>query len=170
MQQLVLRLDYHSSLELEKLQKRLYLPNSNNAMQLPHIPLMAYEKTSPVHLKAAVQPIAQIAGGLIFSAGDIGFSKEHGLFYFQVQPDNTLTELYQALQLASRQFSPGSSPSAFWRPHIPLVDRVQAPLWGPQFARLALEAAPVKGTIAAIECWSLVDGRTTIEWSIFLDR
>jgi hypothetical protein len=169
MQLLVLRLDYHSSSELEKLQKQLYVPNSKNAMQLPHIPLIAYEKTSPLHLKQAVQPVVQIAGNPFFSATDIGFSKKQGLFYFQVQPDNALTELFQALQLASQQFLTDSSPSALWRPCIPLIGQVQAPFWGPLFARLALEAIPVKGKIAAIECWSVVAGRTTIEWSIFLD-
>ncbi|MFC4712629.1 hypothetical protein [Planococcus dechangensis] len=169
MQLLVLRLDYHSSSELEKLQKQLYVPNPKNAMQLPHIPLIAYEKTSPLHLKQAIQPVAQISGYPLFTATDIGFSKEQGLFYFQVHPDHALIELFQALQLASRQFLTASSPTALWRPYIPLIDQVQAPFWGPLFARLALEATPVKGTIAAIECWSVAGGRTTIEWSIFLD-
>lgn len=169
MQLLVLRPDYHSSSKLEKLQQQLYMPNSKNAMQLPHIPLIAYGKTSPLHLKQAIQPVTQINGYPRFITTDIGFSKEQGLFYFQVQPDNALMELYQALQLASRQFSADSSPPALWRPYIPLIDQVQAPFWGPLFARLALEATAVKGKIAAIECWSVVNGRTTIEWSIFLD-
>lgn len=55
MQLLVLRPDYHSSSELEKLQKQLYLSSSKRALQPPHIPLLAYKNTSPLQSSSLCQ-------------------------------------------------------------------------------------------------------------------
>jgi hypothetical protein len=169
MQLLVLRPDYHSSSELEKLQKQLYLSRSKRALQPPHIPLLAYKNTSPLQLKAAIEQLVPTIGCPVFSTNDIGFSKAEGRFYLLVNPNHSLTELYQSLQLSSQQYLADSPPATVWMPHIPLIDGVQAPFWGPLFARLALEAPPLKGTLAAVECWSVVNDRTTIEWSLFFD-
>ncbi|MGM0897718.1 MAG: hypothetical protein ACQEV0_07455 [Bacillota bacterium] len=168
MQLLVLRLDYRSSTIIENLQRQLRQPSSKLAVQLPHIPLLAYENTAPLQLKAAVEPIIQKAQVPSFHASEIGFSKESAQFYLQVQPNDVLSGLYSDLQLASHEFSAGS-PGAHHLPRIPVIGRVPAPFWGPLFARLALEFNPLEGTAAAVECWSVIGDRTTIEWSIFFD-
>lgn len=171
MQMLVLRLDYRSSSVIENLQKHIRPPTSKRPMKLPHIPLLAYQNTGPLQLKAAVEPLLQNSSPISFSASDIGFSKETGRFYLQVQMDAALFELYRTLHLAGNDFPAiNSNQTSNWQPIIPLIDHIQAPFWGPLFARLALESAPFTGTTAAIECWSVINGRTTIEWSLFLDN
>lgn len=168
MQLLVLRLDYRSSTTIESLQRQLRQPNSKLALQLPHIPLLAYENTAPLDLKAALEPIVKKTVGSSFHASDIGFSKNGGRFYLQIHPNEALGELYSSLKLATHELSNGAD--AQWQPHIPLIDKVPAPFWGPLFARLALEFNPLEGTAAALECWSVIGNRTTIEWSLFLDN
>lgn len=167
MQLLVLRLDYRSSKMIESLQRQLRQPNSKLALQLPHIPLLAYENTDPLQLKAALEPIAKKIEAPSFHASDIGFSKEGARFYLQVLPNETLNELYSSLKLAAHEFPNGAD--AQWQPHIPLIDNIPAPFWGPLFARLALEFNLLEGTGAALECWSVISNRTTIEWSLFLE-
>ncbi|KYG59138.1 hypothetical protein [Planococcus maritimus] len=167
MQLLVLRLDYRSSATIEHLQRQLRQPNANTALQLPHIPLLAFEQTAPLQLKAALQPIAESTQAIAFHASDIGFSKNGERFYLQVQPTVALDELYNSLKLAGHGFQSGLELP--WPPRIPLISKIPAPFWGPLFARLALEFNPLDGTGAAIECWSVIGNRTTVEWSIFLD-
>ncbi|MBU9672249.1 hypothetical protein KQ939_04520 [Planococcus sp. CP5-4] len=167
MQLLVLRLDYRSSTTIESLQSQLRQPNSKLALQLPHIPLLAYENTAPLHLKAALEPIAQKTPAPSFHASDIGFSKDGARFYLQVHPNEALGELYSSLKLAAHEFPTGAD--AQWQPHIPLIGNVPAPFWGPLFSRLALEFNSLDGSGAAVECWSVIGDRTTIEWSLFLD-
>ncbi|ANU19816.1 hypothetical protein BBI15_06115 [Planococcus plakortidis] len=168
MQLLVLRLDYRSSTTIESLQRQLRQPNSKLALQLPHIPLLAYQNTSPLQLKATFEPIAKQAAVPSFHASDIGFSKEGARFYLQVQPEETLNELHSSLKLAGHEFS-AASPGNPWQPRIPLIGQVPAPFWGPLFARLALEFSSLEGIGAALECWTVIGHRTSIEWSIFLD-
>lgn len=167
MQLLVLRLDYRCSTTIENLQRQLRQPNSKAALQLPHIPLLAYENTAPLQLKAALEPIVQKTAAPSFFASDIGFSKDGARFYLQARPNEALDELYSSLKLAGHEFSNGAD--VHWQPHIPLIDKVPAPFWGPLFARLALEFNHLDGTGAAVECWSVTRDRTTIEWSLFLD-
>ncbi|MEZ0482440.1 hypothetical protein [Planococcus sp. SSTMD024] len=167
MQLLVLRLDYRSSTTIENLQRQLRQPNSKLALQLPHIPLLAYENTAPLQLKAALEPIAKKVQAPSFRASDIGFSKDGAQFYVQVHPTEALDELYSSMKLAGHGFSKGAE--VRWQPHIPLIGNIPPPFWGPLFARLALEFDPLDATGAALECWSVIGNRTTIEWSIFLD-
>ncbi|WP_211654588.1 2'-5' RNA ligase family protein [Planococcus alpniumensis] len=166
MQLLVLRLDYRSSTTIENLQRQLRQPNSKLALQLPHIPLLIFEKTAPHHLKAALEPIAQKTAPPSFHASDIGFSKDGARFYLQVHPNEALGELYSSLKLAAHEYSNGADVQ--WQPHVPLIGKVPAPFWGPLFARLALEFDHLDGTAVALECWSVIGDRTTIEWSLFL--
>lgn len=166
MQLLVLRLDYHSSTIVENIQRQLRQPNSKLAMQLPHIPLLAYENTPPLQLKAALEPIAQKTAVLSLQASDIGFSKAGERFFLQVHPTDALAEFYSSLKIAGQGFSSGADVQ--WQPRIPLIGNIPAPFWGPVFARLALEFNPLEGTGAALECWSVIGNRTTIEWSLFL--
>lgn len=167
MQLLVLRLDYRSSKMIENLQRQLRQPNSKLALQLPHIPLLAYENTPPLQLKAALEPIAQSTSALSLQASDIGFSKEGERFYLQVHPTEALAEFYSLLQIAGQGFSTGVDVQ--WQPQIPLIGNIPAPFWGPLFARLALEFNSLSGTGAALEYWSVIGNRTTIEWSLFLE-
>lgn len=168
MQLLVLRLDYRSSTTIENLQRQLRQPNSKLALQLPHIPLLAFENTAPHQLKAALEPVAPKTAAPSFHASDVGFSKDGARFYLQVHPNEALDELYSSLKLAAHEFSNGADVQLL--PHIPLIGDVPAPFWGPLFARLALEFNPLDGTGVAVECWSVIGDRTTIEWSIFLDN
>ncbi|RAZ69903.1 hypothetical protein [Planococcus maitriensis] len=167
MQLLVLRLDYRSSTTIESLQRQLRQPNSKLALQLPHIPLLSYENTAPLQLKTALEPIATQTAAPSFHTSDIGFSKEGAQFYLQIHPNEELDQLYSSLELAGHGFS--NRADAQWQPYIPLIGDIPAPFWGPLFARLALEFNPLDGTVAALECWSVIGKRTTIEWSLFLD-
>ncbi|ALS76716.1 hypothetical protein AUC31_16520 [Planococcus rifietoensis] len=167
MQLLVLRLDYRSSIMIENLQRQLRQPNSKLALQLPHIPLLAYENTAPLQLKTTLEPIAQRTAALSLQSSDIGFSKDGERFYLQVHPTEALAEFYNSLKIAGQGFSVGADVQ--WQPQIPLIGNIPAPFWGPLFARLALEFNPLSGTGAALECWSVISNRTTIEWSLFLE-
>ncbi|WP_271853036.1 hypothetical protein [Planococcus maritimus] len=167
MQLLVLRLDYRSSAVIEGLQNQLRQPNVTPALQLPHIPLLAFEQTAPLQLKAALEPIVSTIASPDFHASDIGFSKDGERFYLHIEPSGALNDLHSSLKLAGREFQNG--PELHWPLRIPLIKKVPAPFWGPLFARLALEFNPLDGTGAALECWSVIGDRMTIEWSIFLD-
>ncbi|MGO1058002.1 2'-5' RNA ligase family protein [Planococcus sp. FY231025] len=171
MQLLVLRLDYRASTQIEYLQQQGQTAALQTEKALPpHISLQSFEGANPLDLKGAVAQLAEGAKAVPLTFGSLGFFKQKGTFFASPAVTPALSVLHQTINLATRDFSgqqayyqPGS-----WVPHATIVNNIAAPFWGPMFARLSMEFEPFAGKAIALECWSIVNGKTATEWSIFL--
>lgn len=171
MQAIVLRLDYQSSNILEYLQKQAQTASLKQDASLPpHITLQSFTQTNPIHLKKAIEHWAGQTKQFSLSFASLGFFKQQGCFYAAPIFTKKLAELHLALNLSTREFIRQNAYHApdQWVPHATIINNTSPLFWGPLFARLAMEFEPFEGKAVAIECWSLVQGNTQIEWSVFL--
>ncbi|WP_162287792.1 2'-5' RNA ligase family protein [Indiicoccus explosivorum] len=172
MQVLVLRLDYKSSAVIERLQQQAALTAHSERLKAPpHLSLQAFRQADPAALKPAVQnSIGQLKEfGLVF--GSLGFFKQSGTIFASPGVSKPLTDLHLSLHLGTREF--GGQNELYlpdnWVPHATISTNIAPPIWGPLFARLAMEFEPFSAKVAAVECWTVAGGRISTDWSLFLN-
>lgn len=172
MQTIVLRFDYQSSAKIEELQKQTNAGSLRKITPLPpHLTLQSFAQTTPINLKLAIQPVAEKTAQLQITFSSIGFFKQKGTFFLAPTQTEALISLHQSIRLATREFKDSDvlyEPDQ-WVPHTTVANGVAAQFWGPLFSRLSMEFQPFTATVTAIECWSIINGKTENDWSIFLD-
>lgn len=171
MQTIVLRTDYQSSTKIEELQKQANAANLKRLTALPpHLTLQSFNQANPVDLKKAIEHWALETKQFKISFSSLGFFKEKGIFFLAPVLTDHLAAVHRSLFLSTREFESRDilyQPEQ-WVPHATLAMQVASQYWGPLFSRLSLEFEPFDAKITAIECWSIINGRTENEWSIFL--
>ncbi|MCP2033283.1 2'-5' RNA ligase [Planomicrobium sp. HSC-17F08] len=171
MQVIVLRLDYQSSTILEQLQQQVQAAALKQKAALPpHLTLQSFTQSNPLELKKAIEPWAVKMKQFPLSFASLGFFKQQGSFYAAPIVTKPLAQMHSALSLSTQEF-PGHNAYYMpeqWVPHATIINHIAPPFWGPLFARLSMEFEPFNAKAAAIECWSVVQGKAQTEWSIFL--
>lgn len=173
MQVIVLRMDYKSSGIIENLQKQTNAANLNKDKILPpHITLQSFQQTNPLDLKKAVESWAARTKQIQLSFSSAGFFKQNGTFFLSPVFTRELAEFHRTVHLSTMEFTGQDTFYApdKWIPHATIANGIGAPFWGPIFARLSMEFEPFAGIATAVECWTVVDGKTENEWSIFLSE
>ena len=170
MQLLVLRLDYKSSAVIERLQELAALTAQTDQQHVPpHLSLQTYTQTDPITLKAAVENSISQWKEIPLTFSSIGFFKQTGTIFAAPGIPKALIDLHLAVHSGTRDISGQNSlyKPDNWVPHATLSNNVALPIWGPLFARLAMEFEPFDANVVAIECWSISGGRTVTDWSFF---
>lgn len=170
MQTIVLRFDYQSSNKIEELQKQANAGSVKKVTSLPpHITLQSFAQTTSADLEKAIQPVAEKTAQLKITFASIGFFKQKGTFFLAPVQTAALNNIHQSIQLATSEFT--GSVSLYhpdrWVPHTTVANGIAPQFWGPLFSRLSMEFQPFTATVTAIECWSINDGQTENEWSLF---
>lgn len=171
MQVLVLRLDYKSSSKIEALQKQIDIAGGKARSVLPpHISLQTFTRTHPSDLKRAAEACLSQQKAMPLSIDSVGFFKQSGTFFAAPAVTRQLLHIHSELHSATEMFTGQSDlyKPGNWTPHITIASRIAPPFWGPLFARLSLEFDPFSVEAAAVECWTVVGERATVEWTLFL--
>ncbi len=172
MQTIVLRMDYRSSAKIEELQKQANAGDlTKNTALPPHLTLQSFTQSNPADLEKAIQTVASSSQQFKISFSSIGFFKQQGTFFLSPVKNERLNAIHKAILLATQEFRDSDAlyQADYWVPHATIANSVQAQFWGPLFSRFSMEFEPFEAKVTAIECWSIVNGKTENEWSIFLN-
>lgn len=173
MQLLVLRFDYKLSIKLEQDMEDLLTASSRGKETPlpPHISLYSFEHVNPVVISQRVKRWVENQKQLDISLSSIGFFKQQGTFFAAPVVTNELASFHRELfsqisDLHTNEISPYLPGN--WVPHATLINHVPLTVWGPLFQRASLSFEPMAGKAVALECWTVINGRATTDWTYFL--